>query len=629
MKKYQLAVINADAWDSIHHLLCDETDEENIPNRAVECFDDKLHSKTRGTFLLDDDEALELSNHPLVKWIEVDPQENSYIKPVHTASRYKGTAKVYRNLSIEGPPPTNPPAEEARRTGWGPSRTSAKSLEESIWNGAQGNIPPQQADVPYSLTGKNVDVVIIDSGILQYHPEYRDANGVSRVYDIVIDGPYEIDPDWFNDDPVNRLSTRPDGRVRPIVDIAIRWWRFANERSPQFADIGTVFISAASYTENNSLGTNPANGSNNLFDGHGNCCAALACGNWQGSAPQARIWNVSGAVATTTNLPSDSANDLVKLFHLYKPINPETGVKNPTVVNASYGFRGEFTTTTNVSYDFRGTVGTFNGNAPTTDLVTAMKNGFYLAGFNNVYQYATGSPSLSIQDALDEMIEAGVIHVTSGGNNNQKLAKNNDDPDVDNYLTNTRFDSPGGPGPAGTGACNGAKYLFPANGGYDSEKDFLPSIIVGALDDFIDFDPTISEPVERKANYSNNGPAIDVWAPAQDTLAAGTNNRNTYFDYQRADNPAYFDTDFNGTSAAAPVATGVIACYLQANPTASSREVKAFIRGAGKQNVGQYLADPITDDQDFNYWLNDFNLRGASPNILFNPSANNKETSIG
>ena len=37
---------------------------------------------------------------------------------------------------------------------------------------------------------------------------------------------------------------------------------------------------------------------------------------------------------------------------------------------------GEFTTTTNVSYDFRGTVGTFTGNAPTTDLVTAMKNGF-------------------------------------------------------------------------------------------------------------------------------------------------------------------------------------------------------------------------------------------------------------
>ena len=104
---------------------------------------------------------------------------------------------------------------------------------------------PQQSDVPYSLTGKNVDVVIIDSGILQYHPEYRDANGVSRVYDIVIDGPYEIDPDWFNDDPANRLSTRPDGRVRPVVDTAIRWWRFANERSPQFADIGTVFVSAA------------------------------------------------------------------------------------------------------------------------------------------------------------------------------------------------------------------------------------------------------------------------------------------------------------------------------------------------------------------------------------------------
>ena len=215
---------------------------------------------------------------------------------------------------------------------------------------------------------------------------------------------------------------------------------------------------------------------------------------------------------------------------------------------------------------------------------------FHLAGFNNEYQYATGSPSLSIQDALDEMIEAGVIHVTSGGNNNQKLAKNKDDPDVDNYLTNTLFDSPGGPGPAGTGACNGAKYLFPANGGYDSEKDFLPSIIVGALDDFIDFDATISEPVERKANYSNNGPAIDVWAPAQDTLAAGTNNRNYLFLIIKEQiTQLILILTLLVHQQLLQLQLALLPVIYKPNPTASSREVKAFIRGAGKQNVGQYL----------------------------------------
>ena len=43
-------------------------------------------------------------------------------------------------------------------------------------------------NVDFSLTGKNVDVIIQDSGIQQYHPEFIDGNGQSRVSDIVLDG---------------------------------------------------------------------------------------------------------------------------------------------------------------------------------------------------------------------------------------------------------------------------------------------------------------------------------------------------------------------------------------------------------------------------------------------------------
>ena len=65
-------------------------------------------------------------------------------------------------------------------------------------------------DVSYSLTGKNVDIVIHDSGILQYHPEFM-INGQSRVSDIVLDGPYYIDPDYFISN--NYTYTKPDGRT--------------------------------------------------------------------------------------------------------------------------------------------------------------------------------------------------------------------------------------------------------------------------------------------------------------------------------------------------------------------------------------------------------------------------------
>ena len=44
------------------------------------------------------------------------------------------------------------------------------------------------------MDGKNVDIIIHDSGVLQYHPEFLDENGQSRVRDIILDGPYFIDP---------------------------------------------------------------------------------------------------------------------------------------------------------------------------------------------------------------------------------------------------------------------------------------------------------------------------------------------------------------------------------------------------------------------------------------------------
>ena len=208
MKKYQLAVTNPSVWENIHHLICDSTDgEDHIPNREIECYDHKLHSPTRGTFILDDDEAEELSNHPDIKWIELDPEDADYAVPVTDESRFKGTTKVYRSLSFAGSPPaTNPGPEELHRTGWGTLRTTNKSYNDSIWAGEIGSLPAQESDVPFTLTGKNVDVVISDSGVLQYHPEFLDSNGKSRVFDIVIDGPYAIDPDWFDSNNLLELS---------------------------------------------------------------------------------------------------------------------------------------------------------------------------------------------------------------------------------------------------------------------------------------------------------------------------------------------------------------------------------------------------------------------------------------
>ena len=53
------------------------------------------------------------------------------------------------------------------------------------WPSVTGNPAVINTDISYSLTGKNVDLVIQDSGVLQYHPEFIGDDGKSRVRDII------------------------------------------------------------------------------------------------------------------------------------------------------------------------------------------------------------------------------------------------------------------------------------------------------------------------------------------------------------------------------------------------------------------------------------------------------------
>ena len=60
---------------------------------------------------------------------------------------------------------THPSATNLDYTQWGLFRHQAKSNNF-------GSNTTVSADSPYSLTGKNVDVVIMDTGVRWYHPEF-------------------------------------------------------------------------------------------------------------------------------------------------------------------------------------------------------------------------------------------------------------------------------------------------------------------------------------------------------------------------------------------------------------------------------------------------------------------------
>ena len=628
LKKYTIKVTDSTDWKEFHHLLCEESSEEHVPDRCVSCSDDKLHSATRGTFLLHASEVTRLQNHSKVEWIELSPQDypDNYPEPSPATYRWGKDVKIYRDLDNFGPPVVTPTSAELDRTNWGTKRV-AISTNGDFWTTTSdtvGSYGPLNTDLTYDMDGKNVDIIIHDSGVLQYHPEFLDENGQSRVRDVILDGPYFIDPDYFVNN--NYLYTKADGRTGITTASAIDWWENGSNRSVGFSTIGTISVNNALYTERNSLGDS-LDGSNGMTSGHGTGCAGLAAGKNFGCAFKANIWNMP-SVSDAVGMSAETTYDAMKIFHKYKQVNPVTGIKNPTIVNGSWGYQAAFGESDTVDYKFRGPTGSFTGNDNVTDQVTAMKEGLSNQIQGAYKSWSSSSRSSSNDTAAKEMMDEGVIYVAAAGNNNQRLGIGTADPDRLNYLTDAYFNfgDPRSEFPGATVPCNHRDWMNPQGIGFDPSVDpeFHPVICVGAIDDSAYNNDTS---LESKASYSNNGPGIDVWAPADETLSAGTNGVPAYQDYQRYDDYRFYDCRFNGTSAAAPVATGVLALYLQSNPTATSREVKDWLKEYGSKVITDYQ-DSQPDDTQTTYWTFSFTLRGAEKRILFNPFTNNTMTSI-
>ena len=74
---------------------------------------------------------------------------------------------------------------------------------------------------------------------------------------------------------------------------------------------------------------------------------------------------------------------------------------------------------------------------------------------------------------------------------------------------------------------------------------------------------------------------------------------------------------------------GIVALYLEANPTASQKEVKDFIGDQGSiEVVNSLYLDQYANDSTTTYWTGSYNLRGASRRILRDRSASPTKPSI-
>jgi hypothetical protein len=634
LKRYTLSVTSAEHWEEIHGALTIDSNQDGIPDRKVTCTDEHSISSTRGTYELTDEEVLQIRRHPHVKWIEPSLKDNrdEFPEPLLAEpQRFDSDVKIYRDLTVSGnrPPASNPTSAEENRTNWALPRISGIATNGDLYPNEVGSIAPTTGNFDFLYDGRHVDIVIQDSGVLQSHPEFLNDDGTSRVKDLVLDFPYFLDPGYFNSRGFT--FTLEDGSTGIDTARAEAWWEDNNARSTEFVLLPEIVIPSG-YNRNGAIGIGTAGG-NNLGSGHGTSAASLAAGKNFGLAFKANIWAMP-CVSDNVGMDIETSYDLISFFHQYKPVNTEIGRRNPTVVNGSWGYQAAVRNTGTIAYKFVGINSTIDMSTVAGGAPSGVEDMIF--GFNNqvlgAYKsWSSSSRSNATNEAGDDMMNAGVIFVASAGNNNQYIGAGFTDPHRLNGLEDAWFTS-NDPRPEFGGQrtpTSHRDWMNPQGIGFNEDTGYHPVINVGAMDDFVE-----SNYKERKASYSNSGPGVDIYAPAQDTLAAGLPS-GSYADFQRYDNPTHYDNNFNGTSAAAPVVTGLVALYLQRNPGATSQEVRQWLLNDYGQGVGvgttasnntvvsggsttignDLFFDQHTSsdygDSNFNWWTGSFNQRTA------------------
>jgi hypothetical protein len=630
---YVVGVTEPQVWDHVHEALTqDGTLDDNIPARSVECTDLKEHSPTRAVYLLTDEEALLVSACPDVKFVDLDKSQYPDLYPprpdeLHSNTRYTSTVKNYSNFS--GLLPATPNSTDANRAGYQLLRTAQYS---NPWFGQSTSTVINSAiPIGYNTGGRNIDVIVGDEGCWFGHVEFQNnptggvelpagyvggnllpGNGTCDLLDVVLEGPYYIDPAWFNADPATRLTTRWDGTTVPVESIARTWWSNSAQRSAEFAGAGTVTI-PGTYTRANCNGTNTAE-TPGAEGQHGTACSGLTYGRTYGWAYNANKWVIDAYGSYGFGLNVDLYFDVVKIFHENKPVNPLYGTRDPTISSNSWGFR---TTITSTGYYYfrQGTSG--SGGVAYSGTKPAFMAYLGSAGDGNRAKGEMVPNNLTT--AGDELIASGVIFVVAAGNSNQQQVSSSN-ANFNNYwsssaatplasATHSEFGSTcyntinrrGFPQQLGKYTDGGGNIVYPA-------------INIGALDDTF-----TGGGLERKVNYSDMGDQIDAYLPADGTL---TSNQSYSPEYARYDTYAgaitSFDCGFSGTSAACPVATGLIATVLEYNRSWGWADVRTWLQGLTEQSNTTFYQGPDPATATSADWSDLNSLMGGTRKVAYN-----------
>jgi plastocyanin len=253
--------------------------------------------------------------------------------------------------------------------------------------------------------------------------------------------------------------------------------------------------------------------------------------------------------------------DYLRAFHLNKAINPETGIKNPTITNHSYGrveympYKGTDGEGNNIyrldlpdiiSVNFQGVPYNSGSPGPSGWTEAGLELDFGIRFGLETYPSWDVAIAADVQDAIDD----GIVIIGSAGNDNLLVAEVGD-VNYNNEITIFK---------------NGENETFFYNRGSAPNTPDSGSIIVGALSDHSEF---------RRSTYTMFGPAVDVFAPG-DQILSSYGNTGGFADTKYGGGGNYY-YPIQGTSMASPQVCGVIACLATGKERFTQADALAYL----------------------------------------------------
>jgi hypothetical protein len=550
LKEYIVTLHRHEDLDAFYQDMETEGGDLYIPNRAVDLVNRRPISRNTH-YWLTDQEAEQLKLDPRVWDVSLTAKALGIV-PEPTWSRTANFSKadgygsafpndknwgVYRTLL------------GSKIAGWAPT---------GVYPWADSPPRTQTATINYNLSGKNVDIVIVDGLVKADHPEFKtnpDGTGTSRVNQF----------NWYSLNPTVR------GTAAGVYD----------------------------YTDTSG------------YMGHGTHVAGIAGGNTHSLAIDANIYS-QGAFGDggAGGIGTEYFYDYIRAWHNSKSVNPDTGVKNPTVVNNSYGTSYNISVAllnaANATVTHRGTV--YNGpwTATGNGTKTWVELGFNYPAIAIIPPYGPNDIGIKVftsivafQADLSDAIADG-IHISFAAANDGRRTDVPGGPDFDNKVTFAGNDF----------YINRSPWFGPLTGN-------LPYIFnVG----------NISPHREAPEQGSQKGPGVNIWAPGSGIVSSTHRLGDVADPRGGTDNTV---SSYSGTSMASPQVVSLVATLLELNPTITPAAMYSYVRSIAKTGLIDQSGATTNSYDDYGSLQGSANLSLYASNPTFNITASAASLTAG